>query len=255
MKRGVYIIMAILLFLPLVAMVYLSFVSDWGFPDIWNVEITFRYWRQLFNGQIGLGYSFGLSLLLSLVIASSATAFGFLISKLLLFDTKHGGLLQLAFYPYLIAPVVFGAMLQFYFIRMGLAGSFLGVLLAQMLFVFPYAVLLQSTFWNDQIKQIAFQATTIGASRGQLFRGILLPMARPWLTICFVQCFLISWFEFGITELIGVGKVETLTISVMRFVREANPHYAALSACLLVLPLILMVVVGNRFFIKKTSDL
>ncbi len=255
MKKGVYILMAVLLVLPLVAMVYLSMVSNWGFPKIWNVEFTFRYWQQAFAGQNGLGHSFALSLMLSFTIATSAAVFGFFISKLLLFDSTRGGLLKLAFYPYLIAPVVFGAMLQFYFIRMGLAGSFAGVLLAQILFVFPYAVLLQSTFWNARIKQIAFQATTIGASGRQLLRGILIPMARPWLAICFVQCFLISWFEYGITELIGVGKVETLTISVMRFVREANPHYAALSACLMVLPLIALLVLGNRFFIRNTSEL
>jgi putative spermidine/putrescine transport system permease protein len=51
---------------------------------------------------------------------------------------------------------------------------------------------------------------------------------------------LISWFEFGFTNFIGVGKVQTLTIKVYQFVLEANPYLAALASCLLLFPPILL---------------
>ncbi|MCB0682427.1 MAG: ABC transporter permease subunit, partial [Saprospiraceae bacterium] len=123
----------------------------------------------------------------------------------------------------------------------------------QVLFVFPYGLLFLSTFWNDRLKQTAFQATTLGASSWQLYRSVLIPMARPWLFICFVQCFLISWFEYGITQLIGVGKVPTLTIRTMQYVREADPHQAALASCLMVLPVLLLLVVNQRLFLKRVD--
>ncbi len=255
MKKSLFYLIGLLLVLPLLTILYLSVVTNWSFPQLWQSDFSLRYWSALFYASDGLAGSFGLSLAISTGIATMATAFGFILSKQLMFDTKQSKLIQLAYYPYVIAPVVFGSMLQFYFVRLGLTGSIAGVLFGQILFVFPYAVLLQSTFWNDRVKQTAFQATTLGASEKQLFQTVLFPMARPWLVICFVQCFLISWFEYGITQLIGVGKVATLTIKTMQFVKEANTHLAALSACLMVLPVIALLIINKKLFLKRAEVL
>jgi len=255
MKKSLYLLSGLLLVLPLLTILYLSVVTNWSFPQLWQSDLSLRYWKALFYASDGLAGSFGLSLAISTAIATMATAFGFFLSKQLMFDSQQSRLIQLAYYPYVIAPVVFGSMLQFYFVRLGLTGSIAGVLFGQILFVFPYAVLLQSTFWNDRVKQTAFQATTLGASEKQLFQTVLFPMARPWLVICFVQCFLISWFEYGITQLIGVGKVATLTIKTMQFVKEANTHLAALSACLMVLPVIALLVINKKLFLKRADVL
>ena len=253
MKRIGYLLTASFLLLPLLTIGYLSVTTLWTFPKQWQGPFTMQYWSGLFQSGNALAASLALSLGVSITIAGSATVFGFVVSKQLAFGAKTGRLLRLAYFPYLIAPVVFGSMLQFYFVRLGLTGSIAGVWLAQVLFVFPYGLLFLSTFWNDRLKQTAFQATTLGASNWQLYRSVLIPMARPWLFICFVQCFLISWFEYGITQLIGVGKVPTLTIRTMQYVREADPHQAALASCLMVLPVLLLLVVNQRLFLKRVD--
>ena len=195
MKRIGYLLTASFLLLPLLTIGYLSVATQWTFPKLWQGPFTMQYWSGLIQSGNALAASLALSLGVSITIAGSATVFGFVVSKQLAFGAKTRGLLRLAYFPYLIAPVVFGSMLQFYFVRLGLTGSIAGVWLAQVLFVFPYGLLFLSTFWNDRLKQTAFQATTLGASSWQLYRSVLIPMARPWLFICFVQCFLISWFE------------------------------------------------------------
>lgn len=254
MRKAAYIAASLLLTLPLLGILYLSLTTDWGYPQLWGAHFTVRYWADFFKAGDGLLGSLSLSLGLAFFIGISATFFGFFITRFMLFQQQQSvKLLKLAYFPYLIAPVVFGAMLQYYFIRMGLSGSFFGVLLAQMIFIFPYSVLFLSSFWNDRVRQTAFQATTMGASETQVNRHVLLPMARPWLFICFVQCFLISWFEYGITRVIGVGKVDTLTIQVMMFVNEANPHLAALAACILVIPVLLLLAINKKIFLKRSS--
>lgn len=200
----------------------------------------------------GLFVSFLLSIFISGSIAVLATLFGYFISRQLLFDKNQSRFIQLAFYPYLIAPVILGAMLQFYFVRFNLTGTTLGVFIAQAFFIFPYSVLLLSTFWNDKIRQLAFQAKSLGATDRQVNQQVLFPMARPWILLSLVQCFLISWFEYGITQYIGVGKVETLTIRAMNFVKEANPHQAALSACLMILPVLLILVINQQLLTKRS---
>ena len=58
--------------------------------------------------------------------------------------------------------------------------------------------------------------------------------------VCFFQTFLISWFQYGLTLLVGSGKVETLPLKVYDYVSEANLGYAAVAGCLLVLPPVLL---------------
>ena len=254
MKRSLAHITLVFVASPLLAIVYLSFVSNWSFPRLWQAHFTLSYWTGLFRDKNGLLDSLLLSMIISFSIASLSTAFGFFVSKQLMFDRRYRALLPLAYYPYLIAPVVLGAMLQYYFVRWGLAGTLYGVVLAQALFILPYSVLLMATFWTERTRQIAFQALTLGATHRQVDRSILFPMARAWLLLCFVQCFLISWFEYGITRFVGMGKVNTLTVKVMHFVQESNPHQAALAACLMILPL-LGVLIANQKLITRGESL
>lgn len=226
-------------------------VSAWSYPQLWSARFTTNNWLGLFRADNPLLHSLLLSLSVSVTIAVTATVFGFTVSKQLLFSEKYQKWVRLAFYPYLIAPVVLGSMLQFYFVRLGLTGTLGGVLLAQALFILPYSVLLIATFWSDRVRQLAFQASSLGASSWQVNRTVLLPLARPWLVLCLVQCFLISWFEYGITRVIGVGKVPTLTIQAMHFVKEANPHQGALAACLMILPVLLVLVANQHLLIKR----
>jgi putative spermidine/putrescine transport system permease protein len=238
----------LLIILPIISLLYLSVVRQWEYPLLFNFSL--QHWRSFLTGDDPILSSLLLSIEIALGIASSATIVGFLISRRI---ARAPGLLQMAYYPYLIAPVIFGVMLQYFFIRMNLTGSLWGVILAQMLFIFPYSILLFATFWNDRVSQTIFQASTLGASDIQVIVKIVFPMARPWIILSFIQCFLISWFEFGITQVIGVGKVQTLTIITMRYVQEANPHLAALASLFMVIPVIILLVINRHLFLKRMS--
>jgi putative spermidine/putrescine transport system permease protein len=230
--------------MPILSLVYLSLQTQWEYPVLTN--FTAQQWIDaLPQGEILS--SLMLSLGISMMLATVATCGGFLLSRSI---AQRPSWISLAFYPYLIAPVIFGVMLQYYFVRMELTGTVAGVLLAQLLFILPYSILLYATFWNKRVTNTAFQASTLGASEWQVFTTILLPMARPWMLLCFIQCFLISWFEYGITQVIGVGKINTLTMATMHFVREANPHLAAISSLLMVIPVLLLLGLNRRFFTK-----
>jgi putative spermidine/putrescine transport system permease protein len=67
--------------------------------------------------------------------------------------------------------------------------------------------------------------------------------------LCFFQSFLVSWFEYGLTQFIGLGKVKTLTVMVFNFINEANLFYAALACVLLVLPPIVLLYMNKKVLI------
>jgi putative spermidine/putrescine transport system permease protein len=227
-------------------------VKTWTFPQLFNADFTLMHWKNLIGGNTGLASSLLISLAISTALSFFATFFGFIVSKQIMSGKNPTRLLHLSYYPFLIAPVVFGCMLQFYFIRWGLTGTLLGVMLAQSLFILPYGVLMMSSFWTHSVKQTELQARTLGANQIQVNMTVLIPMAKPFLLLCFVQCFLISWFEYGITQFIGLGKVDTLTIRTMHFVNEANSHLAAVAALIMILPLMLILFLNKRLLIKRT---
>lgn len=93
------------------------------------------------------------------------------------------------------------------------------------------------------------QAASLGATLGQRIRYVLIPMAKPWLALALFQSFLISWFEYGLSATIGLGKVKTLTILTYGFIQEANPAFAAVSALILTLPPLLVLAL-NRSLLR-----
>ena len=226
--------------LPLITVVYLSLVSAWAFPALFDASFGFKHYEGLFSGESELGLSFIKSLFLSLSMGAAGLIFGFFVAKELAFSKYGPRLLKLAFYPYLIAPVVLGAMLQFYFVRWGLSASFFGVMMAQALFILPYAVMIMSSFWSEKNKALLRLGQGLGGDAKTVNRTLLFPLAKPWMLLTFAQCFLISWFEYGMTQLVGIGKVKTLTVLSMQFLKEANPHPAAVAAVLMIVPVLLI---------------
>ncbi|WNJ20014.1 hypothetical protein [Pontibacter sp. G13] len=251
MKRLFLLGTVICLVMPMVVIAYLTVVQQWVFPELVHADFTMRHWRETLLGGNDLLGSLALSLGISLTVAIVATSLGFGLSEFLTRSSKTQTWISWSYFPYVMAPVVLGAMWQFYFVRWGWSGSVLGVVIAQILYATPYAVLFLAGFWNDRIRQTAFQATTLGAHGRTVFWRIWMPMAKSWLLVCLFQCFLISWFEYGITQLIGVGKVGTLTIQTMQHVREANPHLAAVSACLMIIPTLGLLIINRQIFFRK----
>ena len=92
----------------------------------------------------------------------------------------------------------------------------------------------------------------MGSNSGHTYTKIILPLAKPFLMVCLFQCFLMSWFEYGLSSVIGYGKVETLTIKVFQFIGEANIFYAALCSCLLIIPPIILLWLNKKFVVQQS---
>lgn len=247
---------SLLLFLILWPFWYLAVLSlshEWRFPSVWPSQWTFRAeWSSLAFVR-ELGYSLFRSLGLSGSVAILATGLGFWVSKAIAYHPNKNSWLFLAYFPYLIAPVVYAVCLHYYFVYFHWSGSLFGVFLAQMIIVFPFALLFFTGFWNTKIRSLEQLVSTLGGNTWQTYRLALLPMAQGMLAVCFFQTFLISWFEFGLSNFIGVGKVKTLTIMVYQYIREANPALAARAAFLLILPPLLLLWVNQRFVFNPYS--
>ena len=244
-----YLLAAAIAF-PFAFLLVLSFGQQWRYPALLPQEWTLGHWARLFQAGSGLGQRLVYSLFLSAGMALAGTSLGFLTARQLVRHRWRRQLLVLAYFPYVLAPVILAAILQYYFIRFGLAGKLAGVMLAQLFFVYPFAVIFFFGFWNERMLALEQLAATLGATAWQRLSRVLLPAAKGALAVCFFQTFLISWFEYGLTALIGVGKVQTLTVKVFQYIGEANLFLAALASLLLAVPPVLLLWVNRQVLFK-----
>ncbi|QNF35266.1 ABC transporter permease subunit [Adhaeribacter swui] len=236
--------------LPYLFFGMLSLGQRWFYPDILPQHFTLDNWQQLFVKQGELQIGLFLSLILGLGVAFLSTLMGFVVSKEISWAKHKNRWLLLAYWPFVLAPVVLAILVQRFFLLTNMSGEVIGVLLGQLILAFPYAVILFQSFWNNQVLQLEQQSLTLGAPAGYTLRHILLPLAKPLLLMCFFQTFLISWFEYGLTQFIGLGKVKTLTILVFKYVNEANIFYAALASLLIMLPPALLLWFNKKFIFR-----
>ncbi len=243
---------AIILFtLPFVYLLILSFADEWRFPKLFPLGISVRRWEDALAGNNGITHGFILSLTIAFFVALFSTFLGFLISRSIAQNERRNLLLFFCYFPLALSPVIYALLVNYLFIRIGLSGSVAGIIIAQLMITLPFGILLLNSFWNQEVTAFEEISQTLGADFKQTFLKVLLPAARPQLLVCFFQTFLISWFEYGLTTIIGVGKIQTLTLKVYQYIGEANIYYAAISSCIIVFPIVFLLWINKRFIYSK----
>jgi len=253
LKKILAFLLGALFVFPFVYMLLLSLSQSWSYPDLIPSSLTFRNWLAVFEIQGELFESFSISVLISLSVAIMATATGFITSKFIAYHPNRKVWMLLSYFPFILSPVIYAACIYYLFIRSGLSGNIGGVILGQLIIAYPYAIILFSGFWNKKLQGMQELVSTLGGTPMQAYIRILIPAAKGMILVCFFQTFLISWFEYGLTTIIGVGKVQTLTLNVFQYISEANIYYAALSSCLLILPPAFLLYVNKKFVFREKT--
>ncbi len=237
---------AALLALPLLVLAGLSAARGWAFPDIlpraWELDAL----RGLFSGGSSLGSSLVISASLSGAVALASSLTGALAGRFIVARRRPERLRTLALVPFTASPVILGVCLLWVFLKLGLTESPAGVGLAQFALASSFAVVFFADFWRGPLRDLEGAARSLGAGPGALYARILWPLSRRAFALCFLQTFLLSWFQYGLTWLIGGGKVATLTVRVFEYLGEANLRYAATAALVLLIPAAAAVWLSHR---------
>ena len=241
-----------LFMLPFGYLVLLSLASSWRFPELFpSQQLNLFHWASLGNTGVNWVSSLATSTIMALIVGGLSTTAGFLSSRILSAHPSRNLWLILTYFPYAFSPVIYAYCLSFLFNVLNLKGSLWGVLLAQFMLTYPFAVLLFFNHFDRQLCAMEALAGTLGSPTSVVFWKILLPISKHNLLICFFQVFLISWFDYGLTSVIGLGQVKTLSIMVYQYIGEANIHVAAIAACLLSFPPLILLWFNHQFVFKK----
>jgi putative spermidine/putrescine transport system permease protein len=222
--------------LPFVYLLSLSFATEWRYPNLLPAAWGISHWVDIAGSGGNWVSNAFTSLVLALLVAGLSTSAGFVTAWHLSGHPRRQLWLTLAYLPYVFSPVIYAHCLIFYFHSSSLSGTFAGVVLGQLILTYPFAFLLFFNHFDHNLRAMEALTYTLGGSAHTAFWKVLAPVSRPVLRLCFFQTFLISWFEYGLTSVIGLGQVRTLTVAVYQYIGEANQYVAALAGCLVCLP-------------------
>jgi multiple sugar transport system permease protein len=123
-------------------------------------------------------------------------------------------LLSVSLAARLVPLIVLMVPLYVMFRRYGLLNSVTGVVVAEVGFLMPYAVLILAPYFASLPSELEDAARIDGCSRFGAFLRIVLPLSRPGLAACGTIMFIISWHELLI-PLIVVSQPEAMTLPVV----------------------------------------
>lgn len=231
---------------PVASLVVLALATSWRATDILPEQFSFARFIDIVARRPDLVESLLLSVALSALVAVVSTAAGFVASRAVAWSRARGALTVLAYAPFAISPVVLGAALLHVLIQLGLAGTFAGVFLAQTSLCFGFAVVFFLGLWTPRMRAMQDLVRTLGGTDRQALWRALVPTSREMIFVCLAQSFLISWVQYGLTLVVGQGKVRTLPVRVYDYFFEASINDAAVVGVVLVVPPLLLLALSRR---------
>lgn len=132
-----------------------------------------------------------------------------------------------------------------------LLGTYQGLIIPQISFSLPFCIFILTSFFTDMPWELEQAARVDGATPGQAFRLVILPLAAPALFTVAILIFLGVWNEYLLSVNLynGNDNVAPPTVALAKF--TAGPHvipYTQTMAAglIVVIPLIIVVLLCQR---------
>ncbi len=220
---------------------------------LWPKSPTLTNYREVFSSANNFQYA----LRNSVIIAGSTTIVALLIGVFaayalarLQFPGKKivlGAVLATAMFP-LIALLT--PLFQL-FSNLGLIDTYPPMIITDISFTLPLAIYVLTSFFSEMPWELEMAAKVDGATPGQAFRKVIVPIAAPGVFTSAIIVFIAAWNEF----LIAYTMTQTLasqpvTVAIAKFTgvsRFEQPFGTIMAAGVLVtIPLVILVLLFQR---------
>lgn len=248
LERLMLLLLLVWLVMPTIPLLVWSFAKGWFFPQLVPATWSLDAWRYVFSDTSQVLDSFAASVGGSAGTALIATVIGIPAGRALgLYRFRGKGLVELL----LIAPVIVPSIavvlgMHVIFIKLGLAGHAFGVMLSHLIPALPYMTVVMAGVFANYDATFEEQARSLGASRLQVWRLVMLPQIMPGVVVGAMFAFVVSWSQYILTLLIGNGKVVSVPLLLFHFATAGRNDIAGAICVLYVLPGVLILLVGAR---------
>lgn len=130
---------------------------------------------------------------------------------------------------------------------LGWIGTYRAMIIPNISFALPLTVYTLVSFFRQLPWELEEAARVDGASKGQAFRLVLLPLAAPALFTTAIIAFITTWNEFMLAKQLSDSGTEPVTVAIARFAGPSNfeyPYASTMAAgALVTIPLVIMVLI------------
>ncbi|CAX60627.1 ABC transporter permease [Erwinia billingiae] len=236
---------AVLLFLivPVLVIVPLSFNSS-SFLSYPLSGFSLRWYQTFFHSGEWLN-ALGNSLMIAPMATLVATVLGVLAAMGLVRGEFRGkGIVMAILISPMVAPVVIIAVgMFFFFAKLSLLNSYLGLVLAHALLGVPFVVITVVAVLKSYDSNLSRAAASLGASPLYTFRKVTLPLIAPGVFSGALFAFAASFDEVVVTLFLASPRQRTLPIQMFAGIREnLDPTIAAAATLMIGASLILLIV-------------
>ncbi|MFD0825492.1 ABC transporter permease [Neobacillus sp. M.A.Huq-85] len=154
--------------------------------------------------------------------------------------------------PLSVPSLIVGIAVLIYFTKIGIAGSFLGLLLAHLLITIPYVVRLVLTGMTSFDYSLEKAAAIVGAKPIRVFWDITLPLIRPAVFSGFIFSFLNSFDNVTLSLFLVSPQQMTLPLTIFSYIQEnVDPLISAISTAVILLSLIPVILLEKVYGLQR----
>ena len=232
----------ILLYAPLVFIGIFSFtesrvMGNWtGF----STKLYSNLFSGMMQGDSALMAAVKNTLLIALIAAAISTLLG-TIAAIGIFNLKgrkKAGIQFLNNIPMINPDIITGVSLFLLFIFLGFSQGYTTVVLAHITFCTPYVVLNVMPKLAQMNPNTYEAALDLGATPGQVFRKVTLPLSMPGITSGIMMVFMPTVSTFAISEFLTNNKIKLFGTIIQENINSSMWNYGA------ALALIMLVIIG-----------
>ncbi len=241
--------------LPFTVLIVWSFSTRWFYPQLWPEQWGLRAWQYVF-GTAGTQIISGLiqSMLVALATAVISVAVGVPAGRALgLYNFRGKDMISvMLMLPVIVPPLCVAMGLHLWFIKLGLAETFIGVVLVHLTFCLPYSVFVMWGVFSNYNPDYENQARTLGANSRKIITRVMLPLTLPGIMVAGLFSFLLSWSQYLSTLIIGGGRITTLPILLFALMGSGDRPVAAAVSMVFVAPAFLALLFSARYLGGKS---
>ncbi|GAN79422.1 ABC transporter permease [Acidocella aminolytica] len=231
----------VFLLAPLCLLIALSFDSSQWLqfpPPGW----TLQWYREVLADPNWLN-SFLTSVELGIVVTLASVFLGLLAGFALARGNFPGREMLRGFFltPMIMPSIVLGIALYATFLRLHLAGTFLGFVLAHLVLALPFSIVAITSALEQTDKSLEDAAMLCGASLWEARVRVILPAIRHGIFSAAIFSFLTSWDEVVVAIFMASPGLQTLPVRMLGEVRQnLSPDIAVVSSLLVLGTILLM---------------
>lgn len=229
------IAIVIFLLMPILAILPLAFTSS-VFLNYPIPAYSMRWMHELTTADV-----WRTSIVNSLIIGSGATVLATVLGTLASLGMRKGALPMVSLLrtlfllPMVVPAVVLGVGMQIFLVRLGLASTYLGVIIAHSVLCIPFVIVSVSAALQGIDPSIERAASSLGAPPVTVFRRVTLPLAIPGVVSGAIFAFATSLDEVVLTLFVAGPNQRTLARQMFSSIREnINPTVAAAALLLII---------------------